>query len=119
MPPWALVWCEPSGSGGLDAQRHFTLILCGHEDLEGRLRTSWLAPLRQRITTWVRLGPLTQEEIAALCTPGAGGVSIELLSGPKIAVNATGIIEIDNGMGGSIQISGPQVSVNDGALEVV
>ena len=52
-------------------------------------------------------------------TPGAGGVSIELLSGPKIAVNATGIIEIDNGMGGSIQISGPQVSVNDGALEVV
>ena len=52
-------------------------------------------------------------------TPGAGGVSIELLSGTRIAVNATGIIEIDNGMGGSIQISGPQVSVNDGALEVV
>lgn len=46
----------------LDAVRHFTLLLCGHEDLEGRLRTSWLAPLRQRITTWIRLGPLTREE---------------------------------------------------------
>ena len=52
-------------------------------------------------------------------TPGAGGVTIELLSGAKIAINGTGIIEIDNGQGGSIQISGPQVSVNSGALEVV
>jgi uncharacterized protein involved in type VI secretion and phage assembly len=52
-------------------------------------------------------------------TPGAGGVSIELVSGARIVINATGIIEIDNGMGGSIQISGPQVSVNDGALEVI
>ncbi len=46
----------------LDAVRHFTLILCGHYDLEGRLRTSWPAPLRQRITTWVRLGPPASEE---------------------------------------------------------
>jgi uncharacterized protein involved in type VI secretion and phage assembly len=51
-------------------------------------------------------------------TPGAGGVSIELTSGARIAVNATGIIEIDNGQGASIQISGPNVSVNNGALEV-
>lgn len=51
-------------------------------------------------------------------TPGAGGVTIELINGTRIAVNATGIIEIDNGMGGNIQISGPQVSVNQGALEV-
>lgn len=52
-------------------------------------------------------------------TPGAGGVTIELINGAKITLGATGVIEIDNGMGASIQINGPQVSVNDGALEVI
>ena len=51
-------------------------------------------------------------------TPGAGGVTIELLSGVRITLNATGMIQVENGQGGSIQISGPQVSVNNGALEV-
>jgi type II secretory pathway predicted ATPase ExeA len=49
-------------TSGLDETRLFTLILCGHEDLEGRLRAPWLLPLRQRITTWVRLGALSAEE---------------------------------------------------------
>ncbi len=48
---------------------------------------------------------------------GAGGVTIELTAGPKITVSATGV-EIDNGQGGKIALTGPQVSVNDGALEV-
>jgi type II secretory pathway predicted ATPase ExeA len=46
----------------LDAVRHFTLVLSGHEDLEGRLRTPWLLSLKQRVTTWVRLGALALEE---------------------------------------------------------
>jgi type II secretory pathway predicted ATPase ExeA len=46
----------------LEAQRHFVLILGGHPDLEGRLRTPWLEALRQRITTWVRLTALSAEE---------------------------------------------------------
>lgn len=50
-------------------------------------------------------------------TPGAGGVTIETITGMKIAITATGI-EINNGMGGSINLQGPQVSVNNGALEV-
>lgn len=48
---------------------------------------------------------------------GTGGVTIELTAGPKITVSATGV-EIDNGQGGKITLTGPQVSVNDGALEV-
>jgi hypothetical protein len=35
----------------------------------------------------------------------------------KIVINVTGI-EITNGQGGSIKLTGPQVSVNSGALEV-
>jgi hypothetical protein len=35
----------------------------------------------------------------------------------KIVIGPTGI-EINDGMGGSIKLTGPQVSVNDGALEV-
>lgn len=49
--------------------------------------------------------------------PGASGVTIETAAGMKIVLSATGL-EIDNGQGGSIKMQGPQVSVNNGALEV-
>ena len=38
-------------------------------------------------------------------------------TGAKIEITATGI-EINNGMGGVIKLTGPQVSINNGALEV-
>lgn len=50
-------------------------------------------------------------------TPGAGGVTIETTAGMKIVINTQGI-EINNGQGGSIKLTGPKVSTNDGALEV-
>jgi uncharacterized protein involved in type VI secretion and phage assembly len=50
--------------------------------------------------------------------PGIGGVTIETKSGMKIVMNALGI-EINNGQGGSIKLTGPQVSVNEDALEVI
>jgi uncharacterized protein involved in type VI secretion and phage assembly len=50
-------------------------------------------------------------------TPGVGGIILQTSGGQKIKITATGI-EIDNGMGGSIKLTGPQVSVNSGALEV-
>jgi len=50
-------------------------------------------------------------------TPGAGGISIETIAGMKIVVNTVGI-EITNGQGASLKLTGPQVSVNGGALEV-
>ena len=50
-------------------------------------------------------------------TPGFGGITLETSSGQKIVVSATGI-EIDNGQGASIKLTGPQVSVNNGAFEV-
>jgi len=50
--------------------------------------------------------------------PGAGGVTIETVTGAKIAITATGI-EINNGLGASIVLNGPQISLNNGALEVI
>ena len=50
--------------------------------------------------------------------PGAGGITIETTTGMKIVISAIGI-EINNGQGGSIKFTGPQVSVNEGALEVI
>lgn len=50
-------------------------------------------------------------------TPGIGGITLETASGQKLVLNALGI-EIDNGMGASIKLTGPQVSINGGALEV-
>lgn len=50
-------------------------------------------------------------------TPGIGGITLETAEGQKITLSATGI-EIDNGMGGAIKLTGPQVSINNGALEV-
>ncbi len=51
-------------------------------------------------------------------TPGMGGITLQTSGGQKIVMNSMGI-EIDNGTGGKIKMSGPQVSVNDGALEVI
>ncbi len=51
-------------------------------------------------------------------TPGVGGITLETSTGQKIVLSGLGI-EIDNGMGGKIAMTGPQVSVNDGALEVI
>ena len=51
-------------------------------------------------------------------TPGVGGITLETSGGQKIIINSLGI-EIDNGQGGTIKLTGPQVSVNNGALEVI
>jgi len=50
--------------------------------------------------------------------PGAGGITIETKSGMKIKIDVSGI-EINNGQGGSVKLTGPQVSINDGALDVM
>lgn len=50
--------------------------------------------------------------------PGIGGITLQTASGQKIVMNATGI-ELDNGMGAVIKLAGPQVSVNNGALDVM
>jgi uncharacterized protein involved in type VI secretion and phage assembly len=51
-------------------------------------------------------------------TPGPeGGFLLQTLSGALISVSDTGII-IDNGQGATIELTGPTVTVNDGALEV-
>lgn len=50
--------------------------------------------------------------------PGVGGITLQTASGQKIVMNARGI-EIDNGMGAVIKMAGPQVSVNNGALDVM
>lgn len=50
-------------------------------------------------------------------TPGVGGITLETPSGQKIKITATGI-DIDNGLGATIKMSGPQVSLNNGALDV-
>ncbi len=51
-------------------------------------------------------------------TPGIGGITIQTSGGQKIKMTALGI-EIDDGLGGSIKLTGPQVSINEGALEVI
>ena len=51
-------------------------------------------------------------------TPGVGGITLETSGGQKIVLSPTGV-EIDNGMGAVISLSGPQVSVNNGALDVI
>ena len=51
-------------------------------------------------------------------TPGIGGITLETADGAKIVMNALGV-EISNGLGASVKLTGPQVSINSGALEVI
>jgi hypothetical protein len=50
--------------------------------------------------------------------PGSGILAIETISGMKISISPSGI-EINDGQGGSIKLSGPRISLNDDALEVI
>ncbi len=50
-------------------------------------------------------------------TTGSSSITIETSDGKKVVMNSTGI-EINAGQG-TIKINGTQVSVNDGALEVI
>jgi uncharacterized protein involved in type VI secretion and phage assembly len=51
-------------------------------------------------------------------TPGIGGITLETSGGQKIKILGTGI-EIDNGMGAAMKLTGPQISMNNGALDVI
>ena len=51
-------------------------------------------------------------------TPGpTGGILLQTSSGAMISVSDIGIV-IDNGQGATIELTGPSVTVNDGALVV-
>lgn len=50
-------------------------------------------------------------------TPRGGSITIETMTGMKITLDTSGI-EVTDGQGGSIKLTGPQVSINNGALEV-
>ncbi|MEO0886066.1 MAG: baseplate assembly protein, partial [Cyanobacteria bacterium J06648_10] len=50
--------------------------------------------------------------------PGGGGITIETAVGMKVSMTVQGI-EIDNGQGATISLTGPQISFNNGAMEVV
>lgn len=51
-------------------------------------------------------------------TPGIGGITLETSSGQKLVLSAIGV-EIDNGMGAKISMTGPQISFNNGALDII
>lgn len=51
-------------------------------------------------------------------TPGIGGITLETAGGQKIKILGTGI-EIDNGRGAAMKMTGPQISMNNGALDVM
>jgi uncharacterized protein involved in type VI secretion and phage assembly len=105
LPPVdALVWVEfehgdadyPVWTGGFWAQ--------------GQIPVDPAAPERKVLKS--EAATLTLDD-----TPGTSSVTIETTSGMKITIDTNGI-EIDDGQGGSVKLSGPRVSVNDGALEV-
>lgn len=51
-------------------------------------------------------------------TPGKGGITLETSGGQKIVMTASGV-EITNGQGATIKLSGTKVTINNGALEVL
>jgi len=51
-------------------------------------------------------------------TPGIGGITLQTSGGQKIAMTAISI-EINDGQGGTIKFTGPKVSINDGAIDVI
>jgi uncharacterized protein involved in type VI secretion and phage assembly len=62
---------------------------------------------------------MTQNTLMISDMPGpTGGILLKTATGAMIAINETGIT-ITNGQGATILMTGPAVTVNEGALEVV
>lgn len=62
---------------------------------------------------------VTQNTLMISDVPGpTGGILLKSPTGALIAINETGIT-ISNGQGATVVLTGPSVTVNDGALEVV
>lgn len=78
------------------------------------LPTKLLAPPYQKTMIQTKGGNV----ITLDDTPGTGGITLETRAGQKLKLSMTGV-EIDNGMGGTIKLTGPKVDVNNGGLEVI
>jgi uncharacterized protein involved in type VI secretion and phage assembly len=62
---------------------------------------------------------LTQNTLMISDTPGpTGGILLKTATGAMISINETGIT-ISNGQGATIVLTGPSVTVNQGALQVI
>lgn len=73
----------------------------------------WLATPHQKVMMQTQGG----HQVILDDTPGIGGITLQTATGQKIVLSARGV-EIDNGMGASIKLTGALVQVNNGALEV-
>lgn len=51
-------------------------------------------------------------------TPGLGGITLQTSGGQKFVMTSLGI-EINDGQGAVIKFTGPQVSINNGAIDVI
>lgn len=76
--------------------------------------TDLLSPLYQKTLIQTEGG----NQIVLDDTPGIGGITLKTSNGQKVVLSALGI-EIDDGMGGKVKLTGPQVSINDGAMDVI
>lgn len=73
-----------------------------------------LAPPYQKVMVRTKSGhTITLDD-----TPGVGGIVLETSTGQKISMTAVEV-EISNGMGASIKLTGPKISLNNGALDVL
>jgi uncharacterized protein involved in type VI secretion and phage assembly len=76
---------------------------------------SAVPPVVQQIVLQTQL----QNSVLISDFPGpTGGIQLTTTTGARIVVNDLGII-IDNGKGGSIEMIGPSVTINKGALAVI
>jgi Type VI secretion system/phage-baseplate injector OB domain len=75
---------------------------------------AWLAPPYSKVMLVTPAG----HTITVDDTPGIGGITLQTAEGAKVTMSPIAV-EISNGMGASIKLSGPQVSINNGALDVI
>jgi len=61
--------------------------------------------------------PVLKGGLEIVDTPGVGGITLQTAEGAKVVLSSTGC-QFTNGQGATVQLTGPQVSVNNGALDV-
>ena len=76
--------------------------------------SDWLTPPYQKLMIVTPAG----HSITLDDTPGVGGITLKTADGAKVTMSSAGLV-LDNGMGAKVSLKGPQVSINDGALDVL
>ena len=96
LPQATLEAIRVTCSGGLDARNRFAVIMAGADEFLGQLTLRVCEPLRQRVTVYAEVAPLTRDQVHDYLRHRfeTAGVSADIIAGSAFSL----LVDITNGV---------------------